>query len=234
MKKEIHLQGNIRKETIQKENSHKNNIHTSRECWLRAATDELRPDFAKLGFTLPEKIRFAIAFPSGGKRGPEAECLHPASSADQHFEIYIRPDIDDPVEVLGKLVPQLIHTLLPIEAKHGKSFRDIALRIGLEGQMRHTVPTPALAERLQAIVANLGPLPHAKVDLAMRSKIRKKQGVRMLKAECSAACGYTIRLIPKWAKVGMPVCPVNAEHGPLICDMPETHGGNIAPELVAE
>ena len=37
------------------------NDHNSRESYLRAATNELRPYFAKHGLILPEKIRFAIA-----------------------------------------------------------------------------------------------------------------------------------------------------------------------------
>ena len=63
------------------------NTYTSREAWLRAATNELRPHFASYGYTLPDNIRFAIAFTSGGKRGREGECWHPESSADNHFEI---------------------------------------------------------------------------------------------------------------------------------------------------
>jgi len=42
------------------------NDHSSRESYLRAATNELRPYFTKLGLTLPEKIRFAVAFTSHG------------------------------------------------------------------------------------------------------------------------------------------------------------------------
>src|SRR5277367_2706852 len=126
------------------------NTHTARETWLRSAANELRPYFEKLGYTLPEKIRFAIAFTSRGKRGVMAgECWHPVSSGDQHFEVIIRADVADPTEVLGVLAHELIHTLLPPEAKHGKVFREIALRIGLEGKMRQTTPTPILAERLQ-------------------------------------------------------------------------------------
>jgi hypothetical protein len=196
-----------------------NNTHATRENWLRAATDELRPYFEKLGHVLPEKIRFAVAFTSTGKRGRiPIECWHSSLSADQHYEIIIRADIAEPVEVLGFLVPVLIHTLLPPDAGYGKDYKAIALRLGLEGPMRHAVPTPLLKERLQTIAANLGPLPHARLDFASRIDTPKKPGTRMLKAECSAACGYTIRLIPKWAKVGLPLCPVNPKHGMLVCE----------------
>jgi hypothetical protein len=198
------------------------NIHTTRESWLRSATNELRPYFEKLGYALPDKMRFAIAFTSTGKRGIMAgECWHPVSSGDQHYEIIVRADIADPLEVLSILVHELIHTLLPPDAKHGKEFREIALRIGLEGKMRQTVPTPILADRLQAIAATLGQLPHAKLNFADNVEAPKKQKTRWLKAECGAACGYKIQITAKWAKAGLPVCPINADHGTLICDMPE-------------
>jgi len=45
------------------------NIHNSRETWLRAAANELRPYFDSCGYQLPENIRFAIAFPSTGRKG---------------------------------------------------------------------------------------------------------------------------------------------------------------------
>jgi hypothetical protein len=196
-----------------------NNTHTSRESWLAAATHELRPYFAKLGHALPDKMRFAIAFTSTGKRGRmTGECWHPASSADQHFEIIIRADIADPVEVLAVLVHELIHTLLPLSAKHGKPFRDIAVRVGLEGKMRQTQPTQILTERLQAIANTLGPLPHAQLHFAGAADVPKKQGKKWLKAECGAACGYGVRITAKWARVGLPLCPIDARHGPLVCE----------------
>jgi hypothetical protein len=200
----------------------KENIHSTRENWLRAATDELRPYFDKLGYSLPRNIRFAISFTSTGKRGRiPIECWHPALSADQHFEIIIRIDLSDPLEVLEHLVAVLVHTLLPAAARRGKEYKAIALRIGLEGPMRHATPTPIMRERLQTIVGNLGPLPHATLHYASSPNAPKKQTARMLKAACGAACGYTIRLAEKWARAGLPLCPIDKEHGPLMCDMPD-------------
>jgi hypothetical protein len=199
------------------------NTHIDRDAWLRAATNELRPYFAKLGYTLPEKIRFAIAFPSTGKRGRmPGECWHADASDEQHYNIIIRADNADPVTILSTLVHELVHTLLPISVKHGKEFRTIAHRIGLEGPMRHTVPAPLLLERLQIIAASIGALPHGKLNFSNNVEAPKKQRTRHLKAECGATgCGYLIQLSTKWAKAGLPICPINAKHGRLLCDLPD-------------
>ena len=194
------------------------NAYTTRESWLRAATNELRPYFEKLGYKLPENIKFAIAFTSGGKRGRIAgECWHPAASEDQHYEIIIRADMADPVQVIGILIHELVHVLLPSTVKHGKEFKAIALRVGLEGKMRHALPGPILRERVHALAASLGPLPHAKLNFTAASDKPKKQTVRYLKSECGV-CGYAIRITAKWARAGLPVCPVNSKHGKLVCD----------------
>src|ERR1019366_949244 len=95
----------------------KKNLHDTRESWLRSGAGELRPYFASSGFPIPENIRFAIAFPSTGRRGARiGECWHSSTSEDDNFEIIIRADIADPVEVLGVLVHELVHVVLPVDA----------------------------------------------------------------------------------------------------------------------
>ncbi|MDR3424335.1 MAG: SprT-like domain-containing protein [Anaerolineaceae bacterium] len=204
------------------------NLHTTREGWLRAATDELRPDFKNRGYDLPEKMRFTLGFTSKGKRDRMAgECWPAEASDDRHYEIYIRPDIADPVSVLATLVHELVHALLPVTVKHGKEFRAIAQRMGLEGEMRHTQPTPYLQKRLQEIAANLGTLPHAKLNYSVGAEASRKQGKKWFKAECGAdGCGYGVRVTEKWARKALPVCPINAEHGRLVCDIPDDSGDN--------
>ncbi len=198
------------------------NDHNSREAWLRAATNELRPYFAKSGLVIPEAIRFSIAFTSQGRKAKVAGEVWPASATDDdHCELIVRADFADPLDVLGILVHQLTHAALPPEAKHGKLFRDAALRLGLEGQMRNALPGAALRERLDELAAALGPLPHARlnfdrvtlsgIDVADRPR---KQTTRMLKAECLApGCGYTVRVAARWiADMGAPHCP---RHGAM-------------------
>jgi len=209
---------------MKKENNNKTNLHPYREAWLDAAAKELRDYFNKNGYMLPKNIRFGIGFTSGGKRGLEGECWHPPSSDDQSYEIIIKVDRSDPLAVLGILCHQLVHSLLPPDAKHNKQFRDIALKIGLtEGKTSHAMPGKILQDRLKKLVEEeLGPYPHASLHFSTASDRPRKSGTRMLKVECGAiGCGYNMRVIPKWAMAALPICPMNPKHGLMRCDIPD-------------
>ncbi|WP_158920910.1 SprT-like domain-containing protein [Acidisphaera sp. S103] len=206
----------------------KPNKHDTRESWLRSATGELRPYFGAQDFPIPENIRFAIAFPSTGRRGTRiGECWHSSTSEDGNFEIIIRADIADPAEVLGVLVHELIHVVLPVDAGHGKQYRDAALKIGLEGQMRHAMPGRLLRDFLADLAANLGPLPHARLNIERGRENKgpadrpKKQGTRMLKASCpDETCPYVVRIAATPAReIGPPHCP---KHGAMVVEWPES------------
>src|SRR5271168_1491475 len=128
------------------------NLHNSREAWLRVAADELRSHFASCGLVLPDKIRYAIAFPSTGRKGKRVgECWHSSSSDDSSYEIFLRADLAEPVEVLGVLVKELVHTALPAGSGHGKLFKAAAIKVGLQGPMRHAQPGILLQNRLSEL-----------------------------------------------------------------------------------
>jgi hypothetical protein len=62
--------------------------HDTREGWLIAATNEMRPWFAEAGYTIPQTIRFAVAFPSAGARGKAiGECWQPEASEDGYHTV---------------------------------------------------------------------------------------------------------------------------------------------------
>jgi hypothetical protein len=222
-----------------------NNRHDLRESWLRAAAAELRPYFANVGYPLPDNIRFAIAFPSTGRKGKRlGECWHSSNSDDASYEIFLRADLAEPVEVLSVLVKELVHTALPADAGHGKQFKDAAIKIGLQGPMRTAQPGVLLLKQLTELAATLGPLPHASLHIerapltAMAAAIAldrpKKQRVRMLKAACATdSCGYTVRVAASWVRdVGPPHCP---QHGAMSVDLPaESDDEPGAPEEPGE
>lgn len=196
------------------------NVHESRDMWLRAATSALRPYFEGCGYMLPENIRYAVAFTSAGRKGSlPGETWH--ASEDGHFEIIIKADQFDAVEILGVLVHQLIHAALPPDAGHGKVFKEAMMQLGMIGAPRYCMPGPLLRRQLEDIAAGLGPLPHAKLDIEANpldrgkpADRRKKQKVHMIRVECEAeGCGYNVRMTKKWVDdIGLPGCP---KHGPM-------------------
>jgi hypothetical protein len=127
-------------------------------------------------------------------------------------------------------VKELVHTLLPPDVGHGKQFKQAALRIGLQGPMRTAKPGPLLQDRLKTIAANLGPLPHASLDISQQSMVSraiaigqpKKQRARMLKAECPECAKtdkpYIVRIAAGPAReIGPPHCP---KHGVMAIVFP--------------
>jgi hypothetical protein len=220
------------------------NVFDTREAWLRAAANELRSHFRSCGYELAENIRFAIAFPSTGRKGKRVgECWHSSASADSSYEIFIRADLSEPEDVLGVLIKELVHTLLPTDAGHGKLFRTAATRIGLEGPMRQATPGPLLKQLLITIAGGLGPLPHARLNLeqqpmttrgtvAVAVDAPKKQGTRYRKAECAEVdCGFTVRVTASHVmNIGPPHCP---RHGAMNVDMPGPEEEDDAGEKFA-
>ena len=216
------------------ETAARGNRHESREAWLRAATNELRQLFEQAGYPLPESMRFAIAFPSSGRKGTRlGECWHSPASADGAFEIIIRADVAEPYDVLSILVRELVHAALPADESHGKRYKAAAIKVGLEGKMRAALPGHFLQDRLNALAADLGPLPHAALNINWRPEqkeqplprgldVPKKQAARMLKAECAGngeGCGYTVRVAAMWVRdVGPPHCP---KHGAMLMEDPD-------------
>ena len=200
----------------------KANTFRHREEWLQAAINLLAPMFSKAGAPIPDLGRAAIGFTSrGGKGNCLGECWHPLASADGHFEIFIRPDNADPVQVLGILTHELVHAAVPLGSGHGTVYKALALKIGLEGKMRHAMPGMHLTEILKGIASELGPLPHAALDIAYReSAPRKKQKTNLLKAWCEGvkddsgkvveACDYVCRITSLHAKKGAPICGVHS------------------------
>ncbi|WP_354699942.1 hypothetical protein DSM112329_00199 [Paraconexibacter sp. AEG42_29] len=96
--------------------------------------------------------------------------------------------------------------------------------------MTSTVVGPVLEARLRTILDELGPYPHARVELARVSERptpatptapdparpadappdQRKKG-RLLKVSCPA-CGYPARVTRVWlTKVGPPICPCNSQ-----------------------
>lgn len=198
--------------------------YETREQWLLAAIELLKPRFASISKIVPP-IRVSTGWPSArglsAKRRTIGQCWSSESAKDGIPQIFISPWLDG-TELLGfngilsTLAHEICHAVAGQAAGHGKDFRRVALGIGLEGKMTECGFSDEKNAELQPIVDALGPFPHAKLDASKSPK--KKQGTRMIKCECSE-CGFLVRTSAKWInEVGSPHCP---KHGEMKHDAPD-------------
>lgn len=135
------------------------------------------------------------------------ECWYPAQSTDRtSHNLFISPALQNPLEVLETLAHELIHVAAGSNAGHKGAFVRIAKAIGFKAPWTSTPASPELMERLNGLIVNLGPYPHAAID----KRGRKKQGTRLLKVVCRE-CGYTIRTTQQWIDTGLPTCVCGTE-----------------------
>lgn len=183
---------------------------TTREHWLLAAVDELRPFFARHAAPIPAVLQVSIGFPSLGalrRRSPRiGECWPPEASLDGRHHLFLSPVLTKPLTILATLVHELVHTAVGTRVRHRAPFRRLALALGLRGRMTATMAGPALAAQLGELAARLGSFPHAGI---VAGGNRVKQGTRLQKIICPA-CGYTARTTAKWIATGLPTCPCGA------------------------
>jgi len=184
--------------------------HNTREQWLMAGLELLKPLFTSADAKVPKKIRVSCGFPSRSalsvKRTRIGECWSDKASGGNYFEIFVSPLLNDPVRVLDVLTHEVVHAVVGLECGHKKPFRKVALAVGLTGKMTATVAGPQLTERINGIVKQLGTYPHDQLNKMTTGK-PKKDKCRLLKAACPG-CGYTIRVTRKWIdEAGLPACP---------------------------
>src|SRR4051794_40703106 len=185
--------------------------YETREQWLDALTDLLRPIFAERGITLPAKVRVSCGWPSrkalapNGKSRTIGQCWPTVCSGDGHSELFISPCLGSAAEVGHVLVHELIHAVDDCANGHRGAFGKMARAIGLEGKLTATTAGAELAKLLEQLCAKLGAYPHARLDLAQANI--KKQTTRLLKVVCpDPDCGYTVRTTAKWVEIGFPTC----------------------------
>lgn len=206
------------------------------EAWLKRAELALRPNFTKAGLSIPDNIRYAVAFPSAGARSTTiGECWYAAASSDNRHTIIIRADQTSTVDVLGILIHELLHASLPPGTGHGPVFARYMPALHLTGKATATVLSHAgriACNHLQIFQAlgGLGDVPWGKLlfagnrrdvpegpDGPLVADRPKTQTTRMLKA-CCPTCGYTVRLAKSWAAKGLPSCPTDSETFTLECE----------------
>lgn len=182
--------------------------HTTREDWLMAAVEELRPLFDLLGRPLPKNIRVSCGYPLNFKRNKRlGDCHASTESADKAMEIFVAPTVDKPLDVFAVLLSQLCRTTAGAFS-YGTSYAEIASSMSLEGSTtgwKVISRGSDFTDRYLDMITGLGAYPHAEMSIAEV----KTQNTRMLKAFCPV-CDYTVRLSTKWALLGLPTCPLDS------------------------
>lgn len=187
----------------------------TREQYLNAVVEELRPWFKSAGHELPKKVRVTCGWPSAGgtarKKRSIGQCWPMECSADGTNEIFISPYMDTFVAGEGEqcvgetLVHELCHAVDDCQHAHKAPFVKIMKAVGLEGKPTSTTPGEDVYRELQRIEKSMGKYPHSKLDA---TKVKSKtQTTRMIKAECLET-EYTVRVTRKWLEAyGAPICP---------------------------
>lgn len=197
------------------------NKHSTREAWLLAAIELMKPHFSRKGHEVPE-IRVSCGWPDRGGTSQAkrviGQCWSTEAASDGISQIFISPylnESDSEQGILATLVHEVVHAVVGTDNKHNKVFRKCALAVGLDGPMTATVAGEELIEVLRGWTEELGAYPHGRLDRA-KSPV-KKQGTRMIKCTCEKEdCGYTCRTTKKWLlEVGAPHCP---KHGAMSHD----------------
>lgn len=184
----------------------------NREAWLEALVEKLRLHFADSGYPLGEKVHISVGFPSkmglSRKKRRIGECWSPGGSQKEPH-IFISPLIEDGLTVGGVVVHELGHAVLPPKTKHGPAFQKFMKAIGLEGKPTATIASEDLNLRLQALIEEIGPYPHAPLDPGAFEE-EKPQTTRMLKLACPEHEDYIVRASRKVIELGEPICGIEA------------------------
>lgn len=160
--------------------------YSTREAWMKEAVKRFKPMFKQAGYDIPDIIRVSIGWPVGSRGGRKTigQCFHERISRDGTREIFISPELDDPVRVLDVLLHEVIHATVGNAEGHRGKFADCARKLGLEGALTATVAGKDLKERLNKLKKSLGFFPHRGMDYSKR----KKQTTRLLKCGCPNEC----------------------------------------------
>ncbi len=177
--------------------------HCTREEWLQAAIEMIRPTFLSKGYRIPDDCQVSCGFASTGLRSHHiGQCWSRKSSSDGRNQIFISPALHDPLEVMDALVHELVHAVDDCQHKHGREFKKIAMKVGLEGPMRSASAGKELKQHLAELAAKIGPYPHGRLEVYHR-KVTNSPRPR---AKCPA-CGFTVPMLKRFLVYGPPICP---------------------------
>lgn len=205
-----------------------NALFPTREAYLTEAANLLIDDLlmpiidkwnAKEGDQIDRPVfRISVGFPKHSRGGKAVAVCHAKSASTDHVnEIFINPEIDNPIEVMEAMAHELIHAADDCASGHQHWFAFAARKLGLEGKLTATIAGASLRANLKEYADLLGSFPHHKM---VSDKAHKKDGTRQLKVECwNNDCGFLFRTSAvqrsKLGESGTSSCPA-CNRGKLI------------------
>ena len=133
-------------------------VHETREEWLQAAVELLRPILSDVGHEFAKKVRIGCGYTQYGQRGNALATCAPSGLADDGVvEIIINTDQLNGVRVLAILLHELVHAGFDqghrISNAHGKKFANICYAAGLKGKATATIESDDLAKVLASMIS---------------------------------------------------------------------------------
>jgi len=183
-------------------------MYQTREEWMVSALPHLVKLLDEVHAPAFPNPLISVGIPSYANRMKKSEmrgeCWPEKSTKSGRCSIFISPVLDDPVEVLGTLLHNLIHASVGVDAGHTHPFAIIAEKLGFSPPWK-TAEVPdegsALAHKLQGIIKKLGLFPHSPLQTSI-NPAHTKQKTKLRKYVCNK-CGMIVRIS---AKVGMITC----------------------------
>ena len=174
----------------------------NRETYLNLVIKKAQLIFAKNHYdlhSLSKNIMVACGYPPNTRIGAKFDTLgvhiNPKASSIAKHEIFINPIVDDTYQAIDILLHELVHAiqtdLFPKSKAHGKEFRAICKKIGMDGSKKYAQACAGieLSKLIKEWIKEIGKYPHGSINLKAD---RKKQSTRMIKLECSC-CGFIAR-----------------------------------------
>lgn len=183
-------------------------VHETREAWLDAAVLEMRPIFTQIDRVVPPLVRVSTGWSKGAKKSSVGWCWKSEVASDAASNIFISPELVDPVIILAVLMHELAHATNDCRDGHGGDFLKMHARLGFVGKPTASMTSAALFDQLSPIADRLGEYPHAKLTPDLQIK---KQTTRMLKLCAPDCCQYIARVSKKWVDTGLPFCPCGTQ-----------------------
>lgn len=134
-----------------------------RQRWLARALTELRSYTASMGLILPTRLAVRVGRPQVIEGLPaRGECWSAVSAPEGMPTIVISDLLTDPVEILGVLLHELIHSVDEQNTGHGDWFKSWSEHLGLVGLTSTTVGQK-LYPRLKQLADSLGAYPESNI-----------------------------------------------------------------------